>query len=91
MAKIEVKIADNVKQKAQNILHTHGLTISDFMQMAMNRVVEEGLPQYYAFAENESLEQSLQEIVSELPNEEITSKTTVLEGIANLIEQNNNK
>ncbi|RMW42261.1 type II toxin-antitoxin system RelB/DinJ family antitoxin [Lactiplantibacillus pentosus] len=69
MARIEARIDEDVKSKAQDVLAKHGLTISDFVRMTLTTVANEGLPKYYSIP-NRELKHSIQEVIDDLSDKE---------------------
>lgn len=63
--KINARIDPQIKQKAQQQLKRHGLTLSEFIRMILTTVANDGLPKYYGLP-NKKVMASLDEVIADL-------------------------
>ena len=82
MAKIEVRIDSDIKERAKNILAIYGLTIADFVCMTLTMVANEELSDALP---NRDLKESLQEIIADLSGEEKLPEATSFEELERLL------
>ncbi len=63
--RINTRIDPKIKQKAQEQLAQHGLTMSEFMRIVITTVANNGLPQFYGFP-NQQVVNSLTEVADDI-------------------------
>lgn len=82
IAKIEVRIDSDIKERAKDVLATHGLTIADFVCMALTMVANEGLSDTLP---NRDLKDSFREIIADLSGEKELPEATSFEELERLL------
>lgn len=63
--RIEARISPDVKEKAQEELSKHGLTISEYVRAAITTVANQGLPEDFGIP-SKSVMESLNEVVDDI-------------------------
>ncbi|MCD2257466.1 type II toxin-antitoxin system RelB/DinJ family antitoxin [Lactobacillus sp. CC-MHH1034] len=63
--RINTRIDPKIKQKAQEQLAQHGLTMSEFVRVVITTVANNGLPKYYGFP-NQQVVNSLTEVADDI-------------------------
>lgn len=64
-ARINTRIDPEIKEKAQEQLAQHGLTMSEFMRIVVTTVANDGLPEYFGLP-NSKVVSSINEIADDL-------------------------
>lgn len=64
-ARVSARIDQETKNKAEEVLSKHGLSISEFIRMNLTTVANQGLPDYYGIP-NETTMAAIYEMVETL-------------------------
>lgn len=54
-ARVSARIDQETKNKAEEVLTKHGLSISEFIRMNLTTVANQGLPDYYGIPNQETI------------------------------------
>lgn len=68
-ARVSARIDQETKNKAEEILSKHGLSISEFIRMNLTTVANQGLPNYYGLP-NETTMKAIYEVVDMIKNKD---------------------
>lgn len=66
-ARVSARIDQETKNKAEEVLSKHGLSISEFIRMNLTTVANQGLPDYYGLP-NETTMKIIYEVVDMIKN-----------------------
>ena len=82
VAKIEVRIDSDTKERAKDVLAIHGLTIAGFVRLVLTMVANEGLSDSFP---NRDLKDSFREIIADLSGEKELHEATSFEELEQLL------
>lgn len=66
-ARVSARIDQETKNKAEEVLSKHGLSISEFIRMNLTTVANQGLPDYYGLP-NETTMKAIYEAIDMIKN-----------------------